>query len=270
MPELPEVETIVCGLRPALVGRRVLAVEVREPRLRVPLPADLPRRLRGRRIAAVERHGKRILIPLDDGTVWVVHLGMTGRLTLRVRSTVPAPYDCLTAVMDDNRLLVYSDVRRFGRVDLVTGPSAAGTDPGGIDALSPDLTPEVLRQVARRRRTSVKALLMDQRVVAGLGNIYANEILFHAGIRPRRAAHRLRYAAWRGVVEAIRAVLLAAIARGGSTIADFRDGFGRFGSYQELHAVYDRAGVPCRRCGTPIRSAVVAGRSTFWCPVCQR
>lgn len=270
MPELPEVETIVSGLRPALVGRRVLAVEVREPRLRVRVPAELPRRLRGRRIVSVERHGKRILMALDDGMVCVVGLGMTGRLTLRTGSAAPAPYDCLTFLLDDRRRLVYSDVRRFGRVDVACGLDAVDGDGHGIDALSPRLTPELLHRAARRRHTAVKTLLMDQRLVAGLGNIYANEILFHAGIRPRRTAHRLRRAAWTAIVEAMRAVLRMAIARGGSTIADYRDGFGRFGSYQELHAVYARAGAPCRRCGTPIRSAVLAGRSTFWCPVCQR
>lgn len=270
MPELPEVETIVRGLRPALVGRRIEAVEVREPRMRRPLDAGFAARLCGRRFTALDRHGKFILAPLDDGTVWLVHLGMTGRLTLVAASRAAMPHDHVLLCFDDGRCLVYNDVRRFGRLDVVAADAVAAETAPGLDALSPLLNAEWLAAVARRRRTSVKALLMDQRYVAGLGNIYVNEILFHAGIRPRRAAGRLRRADWARVAAATRAVLDDAIARGGSSISDYRDGFDRFGSYQEVHAVYDRAGAACARCGTAVRAAVVTGRSSFWCPRCQR
>lgn len=270
MPELPEVETIVRGLRPALVGRRIAEVEVRETRMRRPLGAEFAARLRGRRVAGLDRHGKFILAPLDDGAVWLVHLGMTGRLTLAAAARPARPHDHVVLRLEGGGCLTYNDIRRFGRLDVVAAAAVHAETAAGIDALSPALTPGWLHALARRRRTPVKALLMDQRHVAGLGNIYVNEILFHARVRPRRAAGRLRRAECTAVVAATRAVLEDAIARGGSSISDYRDGFERFGSYQEVHAVYDRADAPCRACGTPIRGAVVAGRSTFWCPSCQR
>jgi formamidopyrimidine-DNA glycosylase len=271
MPELPEVETIVRGLAPALVGRRVTGVLIRESRLRTPLARDFADRLTGRRLVELRRHGKFILIGLDDGHVWLVHLGMTGRFTLGAGDRPARLHDHVVVLLEDGRSLTYNDTRRFGRLAVVPREAVRAETVVGVDALSEGLTAEALHAAARRHgRTTVKALLMDQREVAGLGNIYVNEILFHAGVRPRRRAGRLTRIECGRVVEETRRVLGSAIARGGSSISDYRDGFERFGSYQLEHQVYDRAGEPCPRCGAPVRSCVVVGRSTFYCPRCQR
>jgi formamidopyrimidine-DNA glycosylase len=271
MPELPEVETILRGLAPALIGRRVTDVVIREARLRAPLARDFAARLSGRRVVDLRRHGKFMLIGLDDECVWLVHFGMTGRLTLGAAARAEQPHDHVIVRLEDGRALTYNDTRRFGRLAVIAREAVGAETVSGIDALSDGLTAEALHFGARRHgRTTVKALLMDQREIAGLGNIYVSEILFHAGIRPRRRAGRLSRADCARLVGATRSVLATAIARGGSSISDYRDGFERFGSYQLQHQVYDRAGEPCRRCGTPVRGCVIAGRSSFYCPGCQR
>ncbi len=271
MPELPEVETIVRGLAPELRLRRIERVTVRDTRLRVPVAPDFAASLTGRRIVGMGRHGKFILAPLDDRRLWLVHLGMTGRLTLAGPDRPDLRHDHVVIAFDDGRLLTYNDPRRFGRLAVIApGATAAETAPG-IDALSTELTADFLYASARRhRRTTVKAVLMDQREIAGLGNIYVNEILFRAGVRPRRRAGRLTRADCVALAQATRAVLADAITRGGSSISDYRDGFEHLGSYQQEHQVYDRAGAPCMRCGTAIRACVVTGRSSFYCPRCQR
>jgi formamidopyrimidine-DNA glycosylase len=270
VPELPEVETIARGLGPELEGRTVTGVVVRETRLRAPLAPDFARRLRGRRFGRMGRTGKYLLTPLDDGRVWLVHLGMTGRLTLGSAHRLVLLHDHVELGLDDGRTLVYHDPRRFGRLDVLGVADVPGIVGPGLDALEPSLTGSWLFARARDRKTSVKTLLMDQRHVAGLGNIYVNELLFRAGVRPRRRAARLTRVECDRLVAAMRAVLDDAIARGGSSISDYRDGFDRAGSFQDEHAVYDRAGLPCRRCGAAIRGVVVGGRSTFYCPTCQR
>jgi formamidopyrimidine-DNA glycosylase len=270
VPELPEVETIARGLAPELDGRAIADVRVRETRLRVPLARDFAARLRGRRLGRMRRTGKYLLTPLDGGRVWLVHLGMTGRLTLGGAHRLALLHDHVEMTLDDGRMLVYHDPRRFGRLDVVAPDEADRIVGPGVDALDPVLTGGWLFARSRARRTSVKALLMDQREIAGLGNIYVSELLFRAGVRPRRRAGRLSRADCERVIAAMRAVLDEAIGRGGSSISDYRDGFDRAGSFQDDHAVYDRAGAPCRRCATSIRSVVVVGRSTFYCPVCQR
>ena len=270
MPELPEVETIVRGLAPALRARRIARVAVREPRLRTRLADDFAARLTGRRILGIRRHGKFILLQLDDGRLWLVHLGMTGRLTLG-RPARAELHDHVVVHLDDGRRLTYNDARRFGRLAVVAPEDADAEAARGVDALSDGLTAAFLHASSRRhRRTTVKSLLMDQREIAGLGNIYVNEILFQAAVRPRRRAGRLTRTDCARVVAATRAVLANAIARGGSSISDYRDGFERAGSYQLEHQVYDRAGAPCGRCGTAIRACVITGRSSFYCPRCQR
>jgi formamidopyrimidine-DNA glycosylase len=268
VPELPEVETVVRVLAPEVVGRRVTHVSVRETRLRGGLSPEFPSRLTGRRIGAIERHGKYLLAVLDDGRIWLVHLGMTGRLILGLPAA-PEPHDHVVIHLDDGRVLTYNDARRFGRMAVIDAEERGAETGGGIDALGTGLTPEALFMVTRRRETTIKALLMDQRRVAGLGNIYVNEILFRAGVRPGRRAGRLTRAECVRIVAAIRAVLADAIRRGGSSISDYRDGLGRQGWFQLRHRVYDRAGEPCRRCGATIRTRVIVGRSTFYCPRCQ-
>jgi formamidopyrimidine-DNA glycosylase len=270
VPELPAVETTARSLAPSLVSRRITRVDVRERRLRTPIAGDFAAALTGRRITGVRRHGKFMLADLDDGRVWLVHLGMTGRLTIADAARADQPHDHVVLRLDDGRLLTYNDPRRFGRLAVIAADAVPAETVPGIDALSADLDAARLFAMSRRRKTSVKALLMDQRLVAGLGNIYVSEICHRAGIRPRRAAGRLRAVDCLALSVAIREILDEAIVRGGSSISDYRDGFDQSGSYQDHHRVYDRAGEPCRQCGTPIRSAVVAGRSTFWCPTCQR
>jgi formamidopyrimidine-DNA glycosylase len=270
MPELPEVETVRRGLGPQLTGRRVRAVVVRDSRLRGGVAADFAARLVGRRIETVGRRGKYLLATLDDGRVWLVHLGMTGRLTLASAAAPPERHDHVIVELDDGRLVTYHDPRRFGRMAVVDGAAAAAETGSGLEPLGPEFTAAALFVLTRRRRTSVKALLMDQRRVAGLGNIYVNEILFQAGIRPRRSAGRLTRVECARVVRATRQVLAAAIRAGGSSISDYRDGLGRPGWFQLRHRVYDRAGTPCRRCSTLIRTHTIVGRSTFYCPTCQR
>ena len=269
MPELPEVETVRRSLAPALVGRTIAAVSVREPRLRSRLARNFAARLAGRRIDDLARHGKYLLASLDDGRVWLVHLGMTGRLTLEPAGRPMEEHDHVRLTLDDGRLLTYHDPRRFGRMDVIEAAALAREAGAGVDALSPAFTAGVLFGLTRRRRTSIKALLMDQRRVAGLGNIYVNEILFRAGIRPRRRAGGLTRLHCERLIEASRTVLGEAIRTGGSSISDYVDGLGRSGWFQLEHAVYDRAGAPCRRCTTPIRHCVVVGRSTYYCPACQ-
>jgi formamidopyrimidine-DNA glycosylase len=271
VPELPEIETIVRGLAPELCGRRIEGVTVRDTRLRVPLAPGFAASLTGRRIVGMERHGKFILAPLDDGRLWLTHLGMSGRLTLGLPGGGEMRHDHVVIRFDDGRILTYNDPRRFGRLAVIASDAQAAQTAPGIDALSAGVTAAFLHASSRRhRRTTVKSLLMDQREIAGLGNIYVSEILYQAGVRPRRRAGRLTRAECARVAEATRAVLVRAIAHGGSSISDYRDGFARFGSYQEEHQVYDRAGEPCARCGTAVRACVVAGRSSFYCPGCQR
>ena len=283
MPELPEVETVRRGLEPALRGARFLHVEQRRSDLRFPLPERFVERLTGRRVERLERRAKYILMHLDSEEVLAVHLGMTGRFTVSGgrpgaalgehvhRAGRDAKHDHLVFTMSRGAIVTYNDARRFGRLAVIAPEAVVAETAAGVDALSDGFTAGFLHAGTRRhRRTTVKSLLMDQREIAGLGNIYVNEILFRAGVRPRRRAGRLTRAECAAVVEAIRPVLHGAIERGGSSISDYRDGFERFGSYQDDHVVYDRSGEPCLRCGSPIRSCVVAGRSTFYCARCQR
>ena len=269
MPELPEVETVVRCLAPELTGRRVVAVSVRDSRLRGGVAPEFRARLTGREIGGLGRRGKYLLASLDDGRIWLVHLGMTGRLTLAPPGGEARRHDHIVVRLDDGRVVTYNDARRFGRMAVIDAAALAAETGEGIDPLAPEFTPKALFTATRGLRTSIKAWLMDHRRVAGLGNIYANEILFRAGIRPRRRAGGLRRVECVRLVAATRAVLADAIRRGGSSISDYVDGFGRAGWFQLRHNVYDRAGAPCRRCATPIRRCAVVGRSSYYCPRCQ-
>jgi formamidopyrimidine-DNA glycosylase len=270
VPELPEVETVVRSLAGELAGRRVVRVLLRERRLRGGVARDFAARLEGRRIDRLARRGKYLLAWLDEGAVLLVHLGMTGQLTVAPASRPDRAHDHVVITLDDGRLLTFNDARRFGRIAVVTAGALGGETGEGVDPLTEAFTAEALFALTRRRRTSIKALLMDQRRVAGLGNIYVNEILFHAAIRPGRRAGRLAGAECERLVASTRLVLEEAIKRGGSSISDYRDGLGHAGEFQLSHHVYDRARKPCRRCGTPIRKQLHAGRSSFYCPRCQR
>ncbi|MGA9114975.1 MAG: bifunctional DNA-formamidopyrimidine glycosylase/DNA-(apurinic or apyrimidinic site) lyase [Candidatus Dormiibacterota bacterium] len=274
MPELPEVETVVRDLRAELVGRRFLSAWVSQPGvLRFPSPAEFVAALPGQRIAAVERRGKYILCALDGGEQVVVHLGMTGHLRVVNAADEVVKHTHLRVGLDDGRELRFDDARRFGR--LMLGPRALLEErrllPAlGVEPLSDDFTPAHLDAVMRRTRRTLKAALLDQSVIAGLGNIYVDEACHLAGIRPTRRAHRLTRRERLALHGAIRSVLLKAIANRGTTVDDYRDLWNAEGSHQEELRVYGRGGEPCLACGAVLRHLVVAGRTTVYCPACQR
>jgi len=269
MPELPEVEVTRRALEP-LVGRRIRAVVVREPRLRWPVPPELAGFV-GRRLRAVRRRGKYLLLDCG-GAHLILHLGMSGSLRL-VRAGTPAgPHEHVDITIAGRLVLRLRDPRRFGAV-LCTGgapemhPLLAHL---GVEPLAPEFDGARLHALARGRRISIKQLLMDARRIAGLGNIYASEALFLAGIHPARRASSLSAACCARLARAIRRTLRAAIRAGGSTLRDFVGADGTTGCFQ-LHArVYGRAGEPCRRCGAPIRRFVQGQRASYYCPRCQR
>lgn len=276
MPELPEVETVRRGLQPVLEGRNLADVIQRRPDLRFPLPARMADRLRGRRIIHVGRRAKYILVELDGGEVLIVHLGMSGRMTIHEG---PAPaadrHDHVEFLTDGGVTVRFNDARRFGMMDLIasdrlqTHPLLAGLGP---EPLGNEFNEAALSSALAGRRTPIKAALLDQRVVAGLGNIYACEALWSARISPRRKAHTIPGARALRLVSAIREVLEAAIAAGGSSLRDYVQASGELGYFQHQWRAYGREGEPCGReeCSGTIRRIVQSGRSTFYCALHQR
>ncbi len=334
MPELPEVETIRRGLERSLRGARISRVEIREPRLRRVVDQDALRALVGRKIGRIARRAKYLLADVGGGLVWLMHLGMSGRLLLvptdapagehehvriefdrpiksrdeaRSRRSRTAPVEQPTkvasvtdrsrwsrtapakqptkiaSVTDRSRwsrtapveqptkiALCYRDPRRFGWMRVARAEALDELAGLGPEPLNGRLQAETLRARLRGTRRDVKTALLDQRVLAGIGNIYANEILFHAGVRPTRRCHRLRRAEIDSIVRATRSVLRDAVALRGTSFSDYFDSDGIPGSFQEVLAVFDRAGRPCRRCGSAIKRRPHGGRSSFYCPVCQK
>ncbi len=274
MPELPEVETVARDLRDTVLGRRVMAVQLGHPKvLRFPVPEVFTAVLPGQRIDRVGRRGKFIVCTLDSGEDLVFHLGMTGHLRV-TDAQAPLPiHTHLRATLDDGRELRYDDARRFGRILL--GPRALLEDSRvlpvlGVEPLSEEFTIERLDKVLRSTARTLKAALLDQRGVAGLGNIYVDEACHLAGVRPQRRCHTLTRAQRAALHAAIPAVLVSAIHHRGSSIDDYRDLWNAKGTHQERLQVYGRGGRPCLRCGAILRQAVVAGRTTVWCAACQR
>jgi formamidopyrimidine-DNA glycosylase len=268
MPELPEVETTVRGLSRVLKGRRIERVEARRPDLRRALPVDLGQRLTGTRVTDLRRRAKYGLIDTDRGDTLVFHLGMSGHW--RIDPSETAKHDHFLIETDDGHRLALNDARRFGSLDLVrTGEldqwppfAALGPEPLDLDAR------ELKRRLAGRT-AAIKLLLLDQGIVAGLGNIYVCEALYRAGIHPRRAGGSISLNRLKRLVPAIHDVLAEAIAAGGSTLRDFASPNGELGYFPKSFAVYDREGKPCS-CGGRVRRIVQGGRSTFYCPACQR
>ena len=270
MPELPEVETVRRSLHRLLEGKRIAQVEVRERRLRKPLSPTFAASLENRTICRVDRRGKYLCLGLDNGQVWVVHLGMTGRLLVENHSGQSFSHDHVMILFSDGLRLHYSDARRFGLMAVREQAEIAEFHGLGVEPLGKEFTPVYLWAKSRPTRRAVKDLLMDQRVVAGIGNIYANEILFRAGVRPIRRAYRLKKGQIGRVVAATRAVLSEAIRYRGSSISDYLDGRGRRGAFQNRFRVYDREGQPCLVCATAIKRLTQGGRSSFFCPWCQQ
>jgi formamidopyrimidine-DNA glycosylase len=270
MPELPEVETTVRGLASCLVGERIARVAVNRPDLRRPFPPDLVQALTGARVTSLGRRAKYGLIHGDRGQTMVFHLGMSGRW--RIEPETPDRHDHLVIETASGRALALNDARRFGSVDLAPteGIEAWGPFAGmGPEPLDGGLTPHHLRAAFSGRTAPVKQLLLDQRIVAGLGNIYVCEALFRSGIRPDKPAGRASLPALARLVTAIREVLDEAIAAGGSTIRDYAQPSGELGYFAAAWQVYGREGQQCR-CGAPVLRMPQGGRSTFWCRRCQR
>jgi len=271
MPELPEVETTRRGLEPVMRGRTITAVEVAERRLRWALPAGFEAALAGRRVTGVGRRAKYLLIETDGGTL-IVHLGMSGSLRVVAAGSARAPHDHVDLVLDSGRAVRFNDPRRFGSMHFVRGPAAVHKllRALGPEPLGDEFDAEYLWRRTRRRKVAIKQLLMNAAIVVGVGNIYASEALFRARISPRRAAGRLSRAEVGRLVLAVKRVLAAAIKVGGTTLRDYVRTDGSPGYFRQKLYVYERAGLPCRVCGTPVRQMVQGQRSTYWCPSCQR
>jgi formamidopyrimidine-DNA glycosylase len=274
MPELPEVEVLRRSLLRRLPGRRIVRVETRAPTLREPLDRRRLRRLlEGRRVEALRRRAKYLLIDVDGDATLIVHLGMSGRLTVVAGEEPYEEHEHFLCRLDDGRRLRLVDPRRFGLVFASRrGELAADRHFAhlGVEPLDGGLTGRYLAERVRGRRAPIKGFLMDAGVVVGVGNIYASETLWRAGVHPRRSTARISATAWERLAAETRAVLGDAIAQGGTTLNDFADGDGNAGYFQVALAVYGREGEPCGRCGRTIRRLVQAGRSTFYCPGCQR
>jgi formamidopyrimidine-DNA glycosylase len=281
MPELPEVETVRRGLEPHLEGRIIARAEARRPDLRWPLPPDLVQVLTGARVTGLRRRSKYILADLEDRGSLLLHLGMSGRMLIEGASqgefhrdpAILSRHDHVVIWNDEGTRITFNDARRFGMVDLIPeGAAHPLLAHLGPEPLSEDFRPELLARAFAGRRAPVKAALLDQRIVAGLGNIYVSEALHRAGIDPRRQAGRIGAARLAALTGHIRDVLTEAIAAGGSSLRDHRQATGELGYFQHSFRVYDREGAPCPTpgCGGQIQRIVQSGRSSYFCARCQK
>jgi formamidopyrimidine-DNA glycosylase len=271
VPELPEVETTRRGIAPQVSGVRIREVIVRRRDLRQPVSKDIAA-IAGRRISAVRRRSKYLLLSIDDGSTLLIHLGMSGSLRVVASAEAWKTHDHVAITLDHGKQLRFHDPRRFGLVLRLAGDPLEHPllQHLGPEPLEPGFTAEHLQAACGKRSAAIKLVIMDARVVVGVGNIYASEALFRAGILPRTRACRVSRPRLARLALAIRAVLTEAIAEGGTTLRDFLQSDGRPGYFRQRLDVYERKGEPCRICGTPIRRAVVGQRSTYWCPKCQK
>lgn len=283
MPELPEVETVRRGLVPAMEGQRIVAAAVNRPDLRWPLPERMAERLTGAKVEALRRRSKYILADLDSGETLIVHLGMSGRMLIsgvtlgafHFDHPAPQKHDHVVLDMENGARVTFNDARRFGAMDLTPTAEAEAhwlLCDIGPEPLGNALDETYLAQRLKGRRTPIKTALLDQRIIAGLGNIYVSEVLFRAGIHPARTCARISASRLGGLVPHIREVLREAVEAGGSSLRDYRQADGELGYFQHTFRVYDREGEPCRTdgCTGTIRRIVQSGRSSFFCPTCQR
>ncbi len=270
MPELPEVETTRRGIEPHLVGRSVTSLDVRQPKLRWPVPDHLSQLLPGRAVQSVERRGKYLLIRFDCGEL-LVHLGMSGSLRVVDKTKSPGKHDHVDLTLNDGKCLRLTDPRRFGAVlwqaegELHELLAHLGPEP-----LSDQFDADYLIERAKGRKTAIKTFIMDSKVVVGVGNIYANEALFAAGIHPKRAAGQISRARMERLVDEIKRVLAAAIMQGGTTLKDFVGSDGKPGYFKQELNVYGRRGEPCVTCERPLKEIRLGQRSTVYCSHCQR
>jgi formamidopyrimidine-DNA glycosylase len=274
MPELPEVETIRRGLKRVLIGETIRRIKIHETRMRQPLNARKLRRLiAGQSVRALHRRAKYLLCEMENGAHLVLHLGMSGRLLYCEKSRPLEKHDHVRFIFNNGCELRFCDPRRFGMVDAVPPDKLRDYlhfQNLGIEPLSPELTAAYLYERAHGLSRPIKNFLMDGSVVVGVGNIYASESLFRAGISPNKPSGKLRREEWESLVQAVRETLKLAIASGGTTLNDFHNSDGEMGYFQQHLMVYGRAGEPCHVCGSKIRRLVQAGRSSFYCPRCQK
>ena len=271
MPELPEVETTRRGLHPHVTGRRIVALTVHEPRLRWRVPDDLPAKVADQRVTGTARRAKYLLINVESGTL-LVHLGMSGSLRVLPADTPRTTHDHYDLLLDSGHTLRFNDPRRFGSLHYTSEdprlhPLLARLAPEPFDQ---EFDADYLWRITRRRKASIKQVLMNSRLVVGVGNIYASEALFRARIRPRRRAQSLTRQETARLVKAVRAVLSMAIKVGGTTLRDYVGADGEPGYFRQKLYVYERAGKGCRVCHTHIRQLTQQGRSTYYCPACQK
>lgn len=270
MPELPEVETTLRGLEPHLIGQRIADVVIRHPKLRWPIAKNLPKLLRGQTIRSLVRRAKYLLLNCGNGTL-ILHLGMSGSLRILPADTSANTHDHFDLILANGMLMRLRDPRRFGAVLWHEGNPAQHPLLAhlGVEPLEKEFNAAYLHRAMRKRSAAIKLVIMDNHVVVGVGNIYANEALFRAGIRPQLAANRLSLARCARLAQSVRETLNEAIQLGGSSLRDYVDSNGRPGYFQQHYWVYGRAGEPCRICGTPIKQIRQGQRSSFYCPCCQ-
>lgn len=275
MPELPEVETVCRSLRQSLLGEEVADVTLNRADIRIPIPPDLPDRLRGLKLAKIERRAKYILFHMQAREVVLLHLGMSGRiLVVDAKPNAYEKHDHVAFHFKSGRTAIFRDPRRFGLVTLCRAkvlafhPLLAHL---GAEPLNPaEFNAAYLQEALKKRTQAIKPALMDQRLVVGVGNIYASEALYCAGVNPERPANKVKLSEINEIIAAVRAVLADAIEAGGSSIRDYVDSKGEAGYFQHRFSVYNRAGKSCPACGQKILRTVQAGRATFWCPTCQK
>ena len=283
MPELPEVETVKAGIAPAMEGHVIAQADINRPNLRWPFPENMAARLTGKRVLRLRRRSKYILVDLDSAETLLIHLGMSGRMLVSGQKVgefhhahpAPAKHDHVVLHMDTGARITFNDARRFGAMDLLD--TATQDDHWLIRDLGPEplgngFGDTYLKTRLKGRNTPIKSALLDQGIVSGLGNIYVCEVLFRAGVDPRRKAGKLSVKEVDSLVPIIRDVLTEAIAAGGSSLRDYRQSDGALGYFQHVFKVYDRAGNPCvtAGCHGVVERVVQSGRSSFFCPECQR
>ncbi len=268
MPELPEVETVRAGLAPVMEGRVFERVILNRPDLRFPFGDDFIGRVQGHTLTRLTRRAKFLRAELSSGDRLFMHLGMTGNF--KINPEAPAKHDHVEFEMSGGNRIVFSDPRRFGFMELIAPDQNSRVDHIGPEPLSNGFSAPILRAALKGRKSKIKAALLDQRIVAGLGNIYVCEALFRAGISPRRAAGRLTVSETESLTGHIKDVLNEAIASGGSTLRDFANAEGELGYFQHNFDVYGKEGEPCAKCTAPIKRIVQSGRSSFYCGACQK
>ncbi len=271
MPELPEVETTRRGISPHIQHNTIRSVTIRNPRLRWPIDAALPKRLKGRIIDDVERRGKYLLIRVENGTLlW--HLGMSGSLRILLQHEPPKTHDHVDITFNDGKILRYNDPRRFGAVVWTEAPAEehALLHHLGPEPLEEEFNADYLYTKSRKRQQAIKSWIMDSKIVVGVGNIYANEALFYSGIHPLKAAGKITRKQCEKLVEEIKRILQAAILRGGTTLRDFVNSDGKPGYFAQELSVYGRGGEDCRQCGKALTEKQIAQRASVYCTICQK